>query len=160
MRYLVLVALSLMAATCGGGSPTAPMVATTPAPAATPAPTPAPAATPTPAPTPAPGPLVLRSASMSGANGHSAGGTVEIVRNGSSHTLEFRSDFRIDGGMNDVYLANSTDRPRSGDLNLGELRSRSGAQSYVISGGDGSGYSHVLIWCRPFQVPIGLGRLR
>ena len=81
------------------------------------------------------------------------------MQRGASQTLEFRNNFRIDGGVNDVYLTSGTGRPGGGDLNLGNLRSRSGAQSYEIPG-DGTGYRYVLIWCRPFQVPIGLGELR
>lgn len=153
MRLIFIMAAGLGLAACGSGgaSPTSP---STPPPV--PAPTPTPVAEPTPAPS---GPAVVRSASIRGANGHAASGTAEILRNGSAHSLELRSDFRIDGGNNDVYLARQTDRVTSADLNLGDLRSRSGAQSYAMPN-DGSGYPYVLIWCRPFRVPIGWGELR
>jgi hypothetical protein len=95
---------------------------------------------------------------MSGSNGHAASGTVEIVRTGNAHTLQFRSDFGIDGGQNDVYLARHPGGITSSDLNLGGLRSRTGAQSYAMPNA-GNGYRYVLIWCRPFQVPIGWGEL-
>jgi hypothetical protein len=133
--------LSLLAA-CGGGgsSPTAPL-------------------TPVPTPTPAPSVRVVRSASFRGSNGHAASGTVEIIQNGGSFSLAFRGDFRIDGGSNDVYLARNPDGISSDDLNLGNLASRSGAQSYVMPN-DGSSYPYVLLWCRPFRVPIAFGELR
>jgi hypothetical protein len=102
---------------------------------------------------------VLRTARMMGANGHNASGSARIVRRGTSHTLELRDDFRIDGGENDVYLARGTDRVGSGDLRLGALGSRTGAQSYDLPH-DGSQYPYVVIWCRPFAIPIGLGELR
>jgi len=102
---------------------------------------------------------VLRRAAIGGANGHSAGGTAEIVRTGATHTLEFSSDFRIDTGSIDVYLANQTNGVTGADMNLGNLRSLSGAQSYAMPN-DGSGYRYVLLWCRPFRVPIGIGELR
>lgn len=154
-------------AACGGGSsPAGPTPVATgappPAPAATP--TPAPSATPAPAPsaTPVPvpsGPTVLRSAAISGANGHAASGTAEIVRDGSRHTLELRSNFRIDSGNNDVYLTRSPNTIASDDLNLGNMRSLTGAQSYDMPN-DGGGYRYVMLWCRPFRVPIGVGELR
>ena len=96
---------------------------------------------------------------ITGANGHSAGGTAEIVQTGAAFTLELRDDFRIDTGSIDVYLANQTDGVRSTDLNLGNLRSRTGAQGYTLPDA-GAGYRYVLLWCRPFRVPIGIGELR
>ncbi len=171
MRHEWVVAGSLVAfVACGGGgrspsgpsnpAPVAPAPSPTPV-AGTPSPTPqpTPTATPTPAPTPAPSTEVLRTARFTGANGHNASGSARIVRRGGSHTLELRDDFRIDGGENDVYLARDSDRVRSGDLNLGALRSRTGAQSFDLPH-DGGQYAYVIIWCRPFAIPIGLGPLR
>ena len=96
---------------------------------------------------------------MGGANGHSTSGTAEIVRDGAAHTLELRSNFRIDSGNNDVYLTRGSAGIASGDLNLGAMKSLTGAQSYNMPN-DGSGYRYVMLWCRPFQVPIGVGELR
>ncbi len=96
---------------------------------------------------------------MGGANGHTGSGTAQIVQDGGRYRLEFSSSFRVSGAANsDVYLTNSTNGI-AGELNLGNLRSGSGAQSYSIPN-DGSGYRYVLIWCRPFTIPIGLGELK
>jgi hypothetical protein len=92
------------------------------------------------------------------AAGHSASGTTEIVRDGSSFSLEFRNDFRIDSGNNDVILTNSTSS-MDGGRNLGNMKSTSGAQSYSMSDG-GSDFRYVILWCRPFRIPIGVGELR
>jgi hypothetical protein len=102
---------------------------------------------------------VLRSASLRGANGHSAAGTVRIVRQGSAHRLEFSGDFRIDNSNNDVYLTRDSRLDTSRDLFVAPLAQRTGAQSYALPDA-ASGYSHVLIWCRPFRIPIGIGELR
>lgn len=157
-RYLLASALFIVG--CGGGSgpasPSAPPP-TSATPSATP--TPAPAASPTPAVTPTPsGPTILRRATIGGAAGHSASGTAEIVRNGGSFTLELRSDFRIDSGNNDVILTNSASS-MDGGLNLGDMKAVNGAQSYSMPN-DASGFRYVILWCRPFRIPIGVGELR
>ena len=160
LHRLALVSLVLTLAACGGGpsSPTAPAPVSTPVPTPTPAPEPSPVPVPSPTPDPTAA-IVLRSAQIRGANGHGAMGTAEIVARGGAFTLELRSDFRIDSGRNDVYLTNSPNGITAADLNLGDMKSVSGAQSYAIPG-DGSGHRYVLLWCRPFQVPIGVGELR
>lgn len=157
---LCLLVLAVCVAACGGGSGPASPSAPPPT-AATPAatPTPAPAASPTPAVTPTPSsPTILRRANIGGAAGHSASGTAEIVRNGASFTLELRSDFRIDSGNNDVILTNSASSMDSG-LNLGDMKAVNGAQSYSMPN-DASGFRYVILWCRPFRIPIGVGELR
>jgi hypothetical protein len=82
-----------------------------------------------------------------------------VVSGSGRQVLELLADFRIDSGRNDVYLANSPNGISAGDLNLGDMKELSGAQSYEIPG-DSAGYRYVLFWCRPFQIPIALGELR
>ena len=98
-------------------------------------------------------------ASVRGANGHSASGTARILREGGSFVLELGSDFRIDSGNNDVYLTSGPDTIRGSDLNLGNMRSLTGRQTYALPD-DGGRYGFVMLWCRPFRVPIGVGELR
>jgi hypothetical protein len=81
------------------------------------------------------------------------------VLQGGRYSLELRSDFQIDSGRNDVYLSSRPDRVSSGDLNLGDMKALEGAQSYPLPD-DGGRYAYVLLWCRPFNVPIGVGELR
>jgi len=146
--------LLLLAITaCGGSSPAGPSAPLPPA-------APVPAATPTPSPGPPSDPLtVLRIASLRGANGHSAAGTARIVREGSQHRLEFSADFRIDNSNNDIYLTRGTGLDMSRDLFVAALAQRTGAQSYTLPDA-AERFSHVLIWCRPFRIPIGIGELR
>jgi hypothetical protein len=93
-----------------------------------------------------------------GAAGHSASGTAAIVRDGSSFRLELRSDFRIDSGNNDIILTNSQ-TSMEGGMNLGDMRSTSGMQTYPMNN-DGSSFRYVMFWCRPFRIAIGIGELR
>jgi hypothetical protein len=104
--------------------------------------------------------MLLRTAHLRGANGHATSGTIDIVRDGQTYTLQFHGDFRIDSGNNDVYLArNGNSVEMNKDLNLGAMKSTSGSQSYRMPN-DGAGYAYVILWCRPFRVPIGVGELQ
>jgi hypothetical protein len=96
---------------------------------------------------------------MRGANGHSCSGSAQIVRRGDSYTLELLGDFRIDSGNTDVYLTTGSGTVQPGDRNLGALSSLTGASSYAMRD-DGGRFRYVMMWCRPFRVPIGVGELR
>jgi hypothetical protein len=161
MRYPVIVPTVLLAAACGGGANpgggTAPPM--TLPPTTTPATTPPATMPPTTTQPPAPTPTVVRAATIRGAAGHSASGSARIVREGSSYYLELGGDFRIDSGNNDVMLTRQPDTRTGTDLNLGNMRSLTGRQRYDLPN-DGSSYSFVMLWCRPFQIPIGVGELR
>jgi hypothetical protein len=146
MRLPALALLLGIAITaCGGGSPT-PMTMTTPPPTNPPPPS-------NPPPTPA------RTATVRGVNGHSASGSARLMQEGGSHVLELGDDFRIDSGNNDVMLTRQPDTRTSDDLNLGNMQSLTGRQRYTLPN-DGSSYRYVMLWCRPFRVPIGVGELR
>jgi hypothetical protein len=136
---------TLTAAACGGGS-------STPTPVM-----PAPPAPSTPPSDPPPGPL--RTATVRGANGHSASGSARIMKDGNSFVLELGDDFRIDSGNNDVMLTRQPDTRTGADLNLGNMQSLTGRQRYTLPD-DAAGYGYVMLWCRPFRVPIGVGELR
>ena len=115
---------------------------------------------PTPAPTPTPVP-VLRSAALRGVNGHSVGGVARVARNGGGYQLELDQDFHSNGTARvDVYLTRDPEKFVDGDLNLGQLPARTGAQVLDMGTNDGTAYTHVLLWCRPFQITIGTGELR
>jgi len=142
---LAVILVSVLAAACSmGGSPTA---SSTPTPA------------PSPAPTPAAGPTVVRTAVFEGANGYTTMGQGAIVREGVAHRLELRDDFRTSqSSALEVRLCRET-RCTSSDLNLGEIRSFSGAQHYALPD-DGGAYRYAVIWCRAVNLPFGFGELR
>jgi hypothetical protein len=147
MRPVSLAAVLVLAAACGGGSPApAPMEPTPPVPSSPPAPSAPPVAT-------------LRAATVRGANGHSASGSARILQESGSFVLELGDDFRIDSGNNDVMLTRQPDTRSGSDLNLGNMQSLTGRQRYTLPH-DAGGYGYVMLWCRPYRVPIAVGELR
>ncbi len=147
-KTMLAIPLLSAALACGGSSPSAPTVPPT-------------GGGPTAVPSSAPSPLAatLRSAVIRGANGHAASGTARVVSEGGAHFLELGEDFRIDSGNNDVYLTRAPGTRTESDLNLGNMRALTGAQRYALPDA-ATGYAYVMLWCRPFQVAIGLGELR
>jgi hypothetical protein len=158
MRQSLPIATLLLATACGGGANPG---GGTPPPESVPPPTTTTATT-LPPPTTttlAAGPTVIRAAAVRGAAGHSASGTARIVREGGTYYLELGDDFRIDSGNNDVMLTRQEDTRTGSDLNLGNMKSLTGRQRYQLPN-DGGGFSYVMLWCRPFRIPIGVGALR
>ena len=117
---------------------------------------------PTPAPVPTATPVPAhRAAALRGLNGHSVGGTARVVRNGSGYQLELDQDFFSNGTTKvDVYLTRDPEKFVNGDLALGQIASKTGAQQFDMGTNDGTAYTHVLLWCRPFQITIGSGELK
>lgn len=127
---------------CGGGggsTPTEPLLPSSPAP-------------------PPAQVAVLRSASLQGANGHRTEGTAQVVRLGDQHSLELLENFRTDPQVLELRLCRD-DRCRGEFLRVAPLARTQGSQSYSLPN-DGSAYAYVVVWCIPFQVPIGVGELR
>jgi Electron transfer DM13 len=119
--------------------------ATTPAPAPGPAPAPAPAA-----------PVRVSSGPLNGI-GHSASGEAEIIRQpDGSYVVRF-SNFDIEGTPGPVvYVLQGENQEDPGGVDLGSLRGNVGTTSdYAVPSGTepGPGWT-VLVWCRPFGVPI------
>jgi hypothetical protein len=102
---------------------------------------------------------VVRQASFQSANGYTTQGSARILESGGRYTLELGSDFRSSQSPAlDVRLCNDTNC-RGAGLELGALRSFSGAQSYDLPN-DGGAYSLVVIYCRAVQLAFGFGNLR
>jgi hypothetical protein len=116
---------------------------------------PAPSTPPSDPPPPAP----VRTAAVRGVNGHSASGSARIMKEGATFVLELGDDFRIDSGNNDVMLTRQPDTRSGSDLNLGNMQSLTGRQRYTLPH-DAGGYGYVMLWCRPYRVPIAVGELR
>ena len=86
---------------------------------------------------------------------YNATGSVTVSISGNVATLSFSSDFTVDQTPGPFVYLNTTNNPNSGmPLRVGALKSRSGAQTYAFQIPAGVKYTHVLIWCDPFNVAM------
>ncbi len=76
-------------------------------------------------------------------------------------TLSFGSDYDADDGLPGLYVY-LTNNPNTnvGALEISKVTIFKGAHSYTIPDGVGiSDYSHVLYYCKPFGVRVGIGEI-
>lgn len=109
-------------------------------------------------PPPGPSTQVLRAGTFQSANGYVTRGNAEIVSAAGAHSLELLEDFSTSSsGALDVRLCR-TPACGGGDLNLGPIRSFSGAQSYALPA-DAAAFRYAVIWCRAVSLPFGFAEL-
>jgi hypothetical protein len=103
----------------------------------------------------------IASGPFMGRAGHSAAGTASLVtKSDGSEELRFGSDFTVTGVPGPVVVLTMRDAigtsidPSQGDLELGTLKSTSGAQSYPLPNGD-LGRRRAWVFCKPFGVEVG-----
>ena len=86
-------------------------------------------------------------------------GSFALRENGNSLELSFGTDFTASNGPGlFVYLSNSQNSV-AGGVEAGKLKRNSGAQNYLISMSQAqlNSYKYVLIYCKPFGIPFGIG---
>jgi uncharacterized protein YjdB len=91
---------------------------------------------------------------------YTVSGTAELVSSNGQLTLTLYSDFQSSSGPGlHVYLSNF-DGVGSESVDLGELQSNSGMQSYQVPTGYTLAYfTHVIIYCKPFSVQFGSAQI-
>lgn len=100
-----------------------------------------------------------RNGSLQGNSSYTVIGDFNLTDVGDHLELTFESNFRASNGPGlFVYLSNSSSNV-TGGIEVGQLMSNSGDQTYVISKDDAqlNTYSHVIIYCKPFGVIFGFG---
>lgn len=86
---------------------------------------------------------------------YNATGTVTMSIANDVATLVFSDDFTVDQTPGPFVYVNTTNNANTGrPLRVGALKSRRGAQVYSFRVEPGVQYTHVLIWCDPFNVPM------
>ena len=101
----------------------------------------------------------LKSGTLRGAGGHKSSGQVRIVKAGNVTKVVFASNFRLDGAP-DPRVAFGKGRYVRGTM-FARLRKFRGAQEYVVPARfDISKYNQVWLWCRKFNSPIAVARVK
>jgi len=95
-----------------------------------------------------------RSGSFSGRSNHVTTGKTEL----SSNNVVLQSNFSLDGAP-DPRVGLGKNGKYDPKTDLGALKKLKGKQSYKIGGIDTSKYNEVYIWCRKFNVPLGVAKL-
>lgn len=101
-----------------------------------------------------------RRGSFQGLNNYTVEGSFTLELKGSSFDLVFAENFSATQGPGlHVYLTNNTNSV-SGGVDLGELKANSGGQTYEVEDKElFNAYDYVMIYCKPFGVPFGLGTI-
>ncbi|MEO1435239.1 MAG: Ig-like domain-containing protein [Bacteroidota bacterium] len=82
-----------------------------------------------------------------------------LTQDGNNLVLSFSGNYEADTALPGlyVYLTNNPNTS-NGAFEIGPVSIFSGTHSYTIAGSDGFGaYSHVLYYCKPFNVKVGDG---
>lgn len=87
--------------------------------------------------------------------GYAVTGTVTYAAANGVGVLTFSSTFSIGNAPGPVVYLNTTANANTGQpIRLGALKSRQGSQSYAFQIPAGVRFTHVLIWCDPFNVSM------
>ncbi len=100
-----------------------------------------------------------RMGTFEGQSGHKASGGVSVEQKGGRWFVRFAKDFRLDRAPDprvalgkDGYDASTT---------LGRLRSRRGTGRYPLRDTiDPAKYNEVWLWCKAFEVPLAVAKLK
>lgn len=96
-----------------------------------------------------------RSGSFSGRSNHVTTGQTQL----SGNSIVLQSNFSLDGAP-DPRVGLGKNGKYDPKTDLGALKKLTGKQSYRVGGGiDVSDYNEVYIWCRKFNVPLGVAKL-
>ena len=101
----------------------------------------------------------LRSGALEGTAGHTATGSVSIVKEGDAINVVFSNDYSLDNAP-DPYVAFGDGSAYADGTDFVKMKSLKGAQTYSLPGNiDHSDYSAVWLWCRRFGVPLAFAPL-
>ena len=96
-----------------------------------------------------------RTGRFSGRSNHVTKGETQL----NDRSVVLQSDFSLDGAP-DPRVGLGKNGRYDPKTDLGALKKLTGKQSYRVGGGiDASAYNEVYIWCRKFNVPLGVAKL-
>ncbi|GBE43644.1 electron transfer DM13 [bacterium BMS3Bbin10] len=102
---------------------------------------------------------ILGQGVFSGESGHETSGSVSIVKTARGIEVRLGSNFSLDGAPG-PYLGFGNNGKYDASTQFSKLNSNSGAQVYKVPDGiDVAKYGEIYVWCRPFNVPLGVAKL-
>ncbi len=98
---------------------------------------------------------VARGTFRDGEPGHPASGNVTVLTDGSSFVVRFENFSVVNGPNLHVWLTHAAGASEE-YADLGPLQVTRGSSNYEVPEGiDPRDYSHVIVWCVPFNVLFG-----
>ncbi len=101
---------------------------------------------------------VIAQGNFKGTSDHKTSGRAQIVKEGGKYMVVLGSDFSLDGAP-DPYVGLGKDGydPRT---EISKLKNNNGEQTYEVpSGVNAENYDQVFIWCRKYNVPLGVAQI-
>lgn len=101
--------------------------------------------------------MMSPSGTFSGQNKHAVSGGYTIAMAGSGSSIVLNDAFKLDQAPDPYVVLSPTDKgDAKGAVNLGKLKSPVGSSTYAIPAGvDLKSISHVLIYCKKYNVTLG-----
>ena len=101
----------------------------------------------------------IASGKFRGAGGHISSGGVRVVREGNRVRVVFAKNFRLNGAP-DPRVAFGNGRYVRGTI-FARLRKLRGSQSYTVPARlNAAKFSQVWLWCKKFNAPLAVARVR
>ncbi len=102
---------------------------------------------------------VLKQGTFSGKSGHKTSGSVSIVKTDTGIEVRLGGTFKLDGAPA-PYLGFGKSGKYDKKSEFSKLNSKTGAQVYKLPGTiDVTTFNEIYVWCRPFNVPLGVAKL-
>ena len=102
---------------------------------------------------------ILAQGAFTGKSGHKTSGSVAIVKTDKGVEVRLGANFSLDSAPG-PYLGFGNNAKYDPVTQFSKLGSNSGAQVYKLPVRiDVSKYKEFYVWCRPFNVPLGVAKL-
>jgi len=102
---------------------------------------------------------VLGKGSLTGQSGHKTSGSVSMVKTAAGIEVHLGDDFKFDGAPG-PWLAFGKGGAFDRATQFSKLNKNTGAQTYKVPASiDVSKYDEFYVWCRPFNVSLGVAKL-
>jgi hypothetical protein len=102
---------------------------------------------------------IIKQGMLAGAGGHTASGTASIYESNGKYVVTLDPYSSQNGPDLKVYLSKNVSA--SSYLNLGQLKSTTGKQTYSVPGNPNMNeYTYVHVWCEQFSVEFARAEMK